>query len=82
LFTDEDNTILIRLFDNQTKHHGPADLSLLAQLIQKDSKKIQTWFNKNIEKINYKLKCSKNKFGDIRQRSSLPDPRATLKQIL
>jgi hypothetical protein len=34
----------MRFFDNQTNHPGPADLSLLAQLIQKDSKKIQTWF--------------------------------------
>ena len=27
LFTDEDNAILMRFFDNQTNHPGPADLS-------------------------------------------------------
>jgi hypothetical protein len=44
LFTAEDTSILMKFFEKQTDHPGPADLTLLANLIQKDSKKIQSWF--------------------------------------
>ncbi len=43
LFTDDDNALL-NFFENQYCHPGPADLSLLSNLVQKDCKKIQAWF--------------------------------------
>lgn len=44
LFSSEEKNILLSFFKNTSEHPGPADLSMLANLIEKDSKKIQQWF--------------------------------------
>jgi hypothetical protein len=46
---------LLSFFKNTSEHPGPADLSMLANLIEKDSKKIQQWFARQrfLKKKNY-----------------------------
>jgi hypothetical protein len=44
LFSSEEKNILLSFFKNTSEHPGSADLSILANLIEKDSKKIQQWF--------------------------------------
>jgi hypothetical protein len=39
LFSSEEKNILLSFFKNTSEHPGPADLSMLANLIEKDSKK-------------------------------------------
>jgi len=33
-------------FNNNSNHPGPADISVLANLVGKDTKKIESWFSR------------------------------------
>jgi succinate dehydrogenase flavin-adding protein (antitoxin of CptAB toxin-antitoxin module) len=44
-FSEIDKKVLLEFFHNQNNHPGPADLELLGKILQKDEKKIRSWFN-------------------------------------
>jgi hypothetical protein len=58
LFTVEETSILINFFEKETDHPGPAVLTFLANLVQKDSKKVQAWFSRHrfVKKNDEKMK--------------------------
>ena len=62
LFTPGEKSILLDFFNNNSNHHGPADISVSANLVGKDSKKIESWFSrqrflkKTFKKNDFKLK--------------------------
>lgn len=53
-FSIEDKKILRNFFDNQCKHPGPGDLTFLSKILEKDEKKIRTWFTNQRFKLKLK----------------------------
>ena len=56
IFSKEEKIILEDFFNLKTNYPGPEDLSYLAIIIQKDIKKIRSWFNNQ----RYKVKNTSN----------------------
>ena len=51
IFSKEEKIILEDFFNLKTNHPGPEDLSYLAIIIQKDLKKIRSWFKNQRHKV-------------------------------
>ncbi len=55
-FSTKDKIVLQNFFYKNTKHPGPNDIAILADIIKKDQNKIKTWFTqerfKNKERLS------------------------------